>query len=142
MIWLTTNWPLKNVECCDLSGSLMSGTNVTFGTAFIIVEFDAGGWPAESGSEFNRTSASETKMRPEMLVFENGLASIRVWKLVLLALSSPSIPFVYPVCERPAVMPNFPSSVPCEIFPRKRPSPSPPNAPPICPCVPLFASGV
>ena len=45
--------------------------------ALMIAAFDTGRVPNVSGLEFSLTRASEAKIRPEILVFENGLNSTR-----------------------------------------------------------------
>ena len=103
---------------------------------------EAGKIPRVSGPAFSATNASEKKKRAEMLVPEAGCRSTRDWKLVFLASSSPSIPFVYTVRDSPRLKPNLPLSVPFETFPRNRPIPNPPAAPLTCPCQPLKGVGV
>jgi hypothetical protein len=52
------------------------------------------------------------KETSERFVFDVGLNSIRDWKFVLLALSCPSIPFVYAVRDTAPLIPNLSSGAP------------------------------
>src|SRR5688572_33251045 len=106
------------------------------------VVFVGGRIPTASGSEFSLTKASEKKNRAEMLVLSVGFASNLPCQFVFLASSLPSIPFVKIVRDTPVFKPYFPSLVPYETLPRKRPNPSPPPAPDICPCHPSCGVGV